>query len=115
MKVGDQLPSQRKLAGHFTVSRTASKEVVKILVEKGLIEIRAGRGTFVTTDNGAGMRQSFGRLIKPDSPEGLASLLEVRELLEPEIAALAASRIMDESRRLIIFNNKTLWETITGS
>ena len=88
---------------------------MKILVEKGLIEIRAGRGTFVTTDNGAGMRQSFGRLIKPDSPGGLASLLEVRELLEPEIAALAASRITDESRGLIIFNNKTLWETITGS
>ena len=96
LKVGDKLPSERELAEQFTVSRTAVREAVKILVEKGLIEIRAGRGTFVMNGNSTGMRQSFGRLIKPDSIEGLASLLEVRELLEPETAALAASRMTDE-------------------
>ena len=51
LKVGDQLPAERELAEQFTVSRTAVREAIKALREKGLVEIRLGRGTFVT--NGA--------------------------------------------------------------
>ena len=44
LRVGDQLPPERELAEQFEVSRTAVREAVKILREKGLIDIRTGRG-----------------------------------------------------------------------
>jgi DNA-binding FadR family transcriptional regulator len=95
LKVGDQLPPEPELAQQFAVSRTAVREAVKALCEKGLIEIRPGRGTFVINE-GPSVRHSLGLLMKFDSAEGSQSLVEVREILEPEIAALAAMRITDE-------------------
>ncbi len=95
LKVGDQLPPEPQLAQQFGVSRTAVREAVKALSEKGLIEIRPGRGTFVINE-GPDMRHSLGLLMKLDSTDGSSSLVEVREILEPEIAALAALRITDE-------------------
>ena len=48
LKEGEQLPAERELAQQFGVSRTAVREAVKTLREKGLVEAYAGRGTFVT-------------------------------------------------------------------
>jgi len=48
MKPGDQLPPERELAQQFGVSRTAVREAVKALREKGLVEAYPGRGTFIT-------------------------------------------------------------------
>ena len=46
LKEGEQLPAERELAQQFGVSRTAVREAVKTLREKGLVEAYAGRGTF---------------------------------------------------------------------
>ena len=43
LKVGDQLPAERELAQQFGVSRTAVREAVKALHEKGLVEAYPGR------------------------------------------------------------------------
>ena len=94
--VGSQLSPERELAEQFGVSRTAVREAVKILREKGLIEIRPGRGTFVTNGTTGAMRQSLDLLMKFGSTDGSANLVEVREILEPEIAAIAATRMTDE-------------------
>ena len=96
LKVGDQLPSERELAEQFAVSRTAVREAVKALREKGLVEILAGRGTFITDGTSDKIRNSLGLLMKIGNTKGSANLVEVREILEPEIAALAATRITDE-------------------
>lgn len=96
LKVGDQLPSERELAEQFAVSRTAVREAVKALRQKGLVEIRPGRGTFITNGTSDAIRNSLGMLMKMDTTKGSGNLVEVREILEPEIAALAASRITDE-------------------
>jgi GntR family transcriptional repressor for pyruvate dehydrogenase complex len=96
LKVGDQLPSERELAEQFAVSRTAVREAVKALREKGLVEILAGRGTFITNGTTDKVRNSLGLLMKFGTTKGAANLVEVREILEPEIAALAATRITDE-------------------
>jgi len=96
LKIGDQLPAERILAEQFSVSRTAVREAVKTLREKGLIEIRPGRGTFVTARNTGTVRQSIGLLMKFESGKDSVNLVEVREMLEPEIAAMAAMRITDE-------------------
>ena len=96
LKPGDQLPPERELAQQFGVSRTAVREAVKALREKGLAEAYPGRGTFVTDGTGYSMRQSLDRMLKVGQAEGSGFLAEVREILEPEIAALAAARADQE-------------------
>ena len=95
LKAGDQLPAERELAQRFGVSRTAVREAVKALREKGLVEAYSGRGTFVTDGTTHAVRQSLDLMAKIGQPEGSTHLAEVRAILEPEIAALAAQRIQE--------------------
>jgi len=113
MKPGDQLPPERELAQQFGVSRTAVREAVKALREKGLVEAYPGRGTFITDGTSYSMRQSLDRMLRLGQAEGAGFLVEVREILEPEIVAMAAMRadaedlasmreqvgVMDEARK----------------
>src|SRR6202790_3337107 len=89
LRPGDQLPSERDLAQRFGVSRTAVREAVKALCEKGLVEAYSGRGTFITDGTSRVIRQSLGLMVKIGQPNGSTHLAEVRAILEPEIAALA--------------------------
>jgi GntR family transcriptional repressor for pyruvate dehydrogenase complex len=95
LKAGDQLPAERDLAQRFGVSRTAVREAVKALREKGLVEAYTGRGTFITDGTSQAVRQSIGLIAKIGQPNGSTQLAEVRAILEPEIAALAATRIQE--------------------
>ena len=95
LKPGDQLPAERELAQRFGVSRTAVREAVKALREKGLVEAYSGRGTFITDGTTQAVRQSLDLMVKIGQPEGSTHLAEVRAILEPEIAALAALRVQD--------------------
>ena len=96
LKLGAQLPPERELAEQFGVSRTAVREAVKALREKGLVEAYPGRGTFITGGTSYSIRQSLDRMMKMGQAEGSGYLAEVREILEPEIAALAAKRADQE-------------------
>ncbi|HKF04254.1 MAG TPA: FadR/GntR family transcriptional regulator [Candidatus Sulfotelmatobacter sp.] len=95
LKPGDQLPAERELAQRFGVSRTAVREAVKALREKGLVEAYSGKGTFITDGTTQAVRQSLDLMVKIGQAEGSTHLAEVRAILEPEIAALAATRIQD--------------------
>jgi GntR family transcriptional regulator, transcriptional repressor for pyruvate dehydrogenase complex len=96
LKPGDQLPPERELAEQFGVSRTAVREAVKALREKGLVEAYPGRGTFITDGTSYTIRQSLDRMMRSGN-EGFAFLAEVRQILEPEIAALATTRADEEA------------------
>src|ERR1700720_3397200 len=96
LKPGDQLPAERDLAQSFGVSRTAVREAVKTLREKGLVEAYTGRGTFVTNGTSNAIRQSLDLMFRVSQQEGSIHLAELRQVLEPEIAALAASRIEEQ-------------------
>ncbi|GIL09002.1 MAG: GntR family transcriptional regulator [Chloroflexota bacterium] len=93
---GDKLPSERELTKEFGVSRVAVREAVKTLREKGLVDIQLGRGTFVTNQTASAMRRSFNALIKFGYTDAFYDLTEIREILEPEIAAQAALNITPE-------------------
>jgi GntR family transcriptional repressor for pyruvate dehydrogenase complex len=95
LQPGDKLPPERELAEQFGVSRTAVREAVKALREKGLVEIQPGRGTFITNSTTEVMRDSLDFIFKVGLINGVAHLNEVRTLLEPGIAALAAERISE--------------------
>lgn len=96
LEPGDRLAPERELAEQFGVSRTAIREAVKALAQKGLVEVLPGRGTFITNSTTQAVRHSLDLMMKIGSVEGQRSLVEVREILEPEIAALAAKRATDE-------------------
>jgi len=97
LKEGDQLPAERDLAQQFGVSRTAVREAVKTLREKGLVEAYAGRGTFITNGSTNSIRNTLDRMIRDGPLEGTVHLAEMREILEPEIAFLAAKRADQET------------------
>jgi GntR family transcriptional regulator, transcriptional repressor for pyruvate dehydrogenase complex len=96
LKPGDQLPAERELAQRLGVSRTAVREAVKALREKGLVEAYSGRGTFITDGTSQAARQSFDLMIKVGQQEGAPHLAELRLILEPGIAALAAVRAKED-------------------
>lgn len=91
---GDRLPTERELAEQFQVSRTAVREALKILAQKGLVDMRPGRGTIVIDGAHEALQHSLGLVMRLKLGEvgGSNSLVEVREILEVEIAALAAER-----------------------
>ncbi len=96
LKPGDQLPAERDLAQRLGVSRTAVREAVKTLREKGLVEAYSGRGTFITDGTTHAARQSFDLMVKVGQQEGSPHLAELRMILEPGIAAIAAARVKDD-------------------
>ncbi len=96
LRPGDQLPPERDLAQRFGVSRTAVREAIRALREKGLLEAYTGRGTFVTNGTSEAIRQSLDLMAKIGQQEGSMHLAELRRILEPEIAALAAPRIDEQ-------------------
>jgi GntR family transcriptional regulator, transcriptional repressor for pyruvate dehydrogenase complex len=94
---GDRLPTERELAEQFQVSRTAVREALKILSQKGLVDMRPGRGTMVIDGADEALRHSLGLVMRLKLGEvgGSNMLVEVREMLEVEIAGLAAARATD--------------------
>jgi DNA-binding FadR family transcriptional regulator len=84
------------LAKQFGVSRTAIREAMKALMQSGLVEIHPGRGTFVSDRTSMVVRNSIDMLVRVGNETGIKDLIEVREILEPEIAALAAVRASSE-------------------
>ena len=98
LRSGDRLPTERELAEQFHVSRTGVREAMKILAQKGLVDMRPGRGTIVIDGSHEAMQNSIGLVMKLKLGEvgGSDKLVEVREILETEIAALAAVRAKDK-------------------
>ncbi len=92
--VGDQLPSEWELVEALQVGRSAVREAIRELVTLELVELRPGRGTYVRS-----LRSDL--LLRADSFSDLAEsavrreLLEVRRMLEPQAARLAAERATD--------------------
>ena len=89
---GDRLPAERKLAQTFQVSRNSVREAIKQLEERGILESRIGAGTYVATGDQERLIQTLaGELEK--GRKKLREIFEIREIIEPQITALAARRI----------------------
>ncbi len=101
LKPGDQLPSERELGKQFGVSRTSIREAIRVLTLMGLVEVNHGRGTFITEQTPNAIRYTIDTMINIARKEGSGNLIELREILEPEIAALAAVRSGEEHLQAI--------------
>ncbi len=95
LKSGDRLPAERDLAEKFRVSRASLREALRALESMGLIEIRAGEGTYVKEVSVEALIEPLALVIFTQR-EAVAELFEARKILEPPIAALAARRASRE-------------------
>lgn len=91
LKVGQALPSERRLMEKLGCSRAALREGLRILRGKGLIRTEHGKGSFVAPFDRMQDSSPLMHLFA-SQPRTLFDLLDVRELLEAEAARLAASR-----------------------
>ena len=92
---GTDLPREVELMDEFQASRTAVREAIKVLAAKGLVESRQKRGMRVRA-------QDEWNLLDPDvlawyaasspSPELVGQMVELRRMIEPAAARLAAER-----------------------
>lgn len=89
-----KLPNERELADELNVSRNSIREAIKILEAKGIVEIKRGRGTFVSST--PGMIDPFEFLKIQDKKRHLWNLFEVRLIFEPGVAKFAAERATDK-------------------
>jgi len=93
LRAGSRLPAERKFTGVFHTSRRTLREAMRVLEQKGLIEVRTGSkgGAFVTDRSSDTMRESFSILIRKKKIP-YEKLFEFRTEIESEIAGLAARR-----------------------
>ena len=82
--VGDKLPNENDLAAELGVSRSTLREAIRILTTSGVLEIRRGKGTFVSANT----------VIDSADLSDIASGLD--DLFEPDCAFLAAQRATQE-------------------
>jgi GntR family transcriptional repressor for pyruvate dehydrogenase complex len=90
-KPGDQLPAERELSETFKVSRTSVREALRALETQGLIVSKTGMGTFVADLPIENLVAPLARLLIEEKT-ALADVFELRKLIEPQIASLAAER-----------------------
>jgi DNA-binding FadR family transcriptional regulator len=106
---GDKLPSELDLARELGVSRTTLREAVRVLMSQGYLEVRRGKGTYVSDT----------KALPEDFPGGLSNmrvnvkeLYEMRLIFEPQAAYYAAVRASDaeiaEIARLAAVNEEMI-------
>lgn len=95
MKAGEKIPNEFELAEKLNVGRGTIREAVKILVSKNILEVKRGNGTFVCENPGR-VEDPLGLAFHTDKIKMATDLCEMRLILEPQIAALAARRATPE-------------------
>jgi GntR family transcriptional repressor for pyruvate dehydrogenase complex len=91
LKPGDQLPPERQLADQFQVSRASVREALRSLELLGIVETRAGGGTFVRQAQPDDLARPLQSLITRGHT--LTDVIDVRGLIEPAVAERAAQNI----------------------
>lgn len=96
-KSGDKLPSERELMEEFQVSRVAIREALRLLEKTGFIETRQGAtgGAYIIELSFENLANAFLDLFLADKIS-IPELCNVRTLIEPEVARLAAINITED-------------------
>jgi GntR family transcriptional regulator, transcriptional repressor for pyruvate dehydrogenase complex len=87
---GSKLPTEKELSAHFGVSRIPVREALSVLRAAGIISSRQGGGSYVEEGTAPSILQRL--QIQSDDVEGIKHLFEMRRILEPQAAFLAAER-----------------------
>lgn len=95
VKPGERLPPERLLAERFAVSRSSVRDAIRILELAGLVVPRQGEGTVVADVSSETVVMPIASILLRKR-ELIAELLDVRKMIEPALAARAATRASAE-------------------
>jgi GntR family transcriptional repressor for pyruvate dehydrogenase complex len=95
LQPGDRIPSERSLTQLLGVGRGAVREALKSLTLLGLLEVRQGDGTYLSSTNSSLLPQivEWGIML---GEQHILDLVEARQEIEISLAGLAAGRRTDE-------------------
>lgn len=100
LQPGDKLPNEVDLSQELGVSRATLREAIRSLCTQGVLEVRRGKGTFVSPQVEHIEDFGFHRL---NGVKGrLRDLFELRAIFEPQAAALACRRATAEELQDIL-------------
>lgn len=95
LRCGDRLPPEPELARILRISRSSLREALKGLLFLGLIKSRPGSGTFIQPTLTRVLSRHFQWMVLLEEMKHL-EIYELRRIVEPEAAALAAQRATAE-------------------
>lgn len=92
LQPGDKLPSERELAETLRVSRSSIRDAIRSLELMGMVEPRQGAGTIVREISSESLVNPLANALRRKE-ELIGELLDFRKMLEPQLAARAATRV----------------------
>ncbi len=111
LKAGDQLPTERELAEAFKVSRPSVREALRAMESQGFLTSRQGDGTYVSKQPIESLIEPLASVILEEKFDQL-DLFEMRRLIEPHLAYLAAERAtpaeIAEMEQLVLIQQEEL-------
>ena len=90
LQPGDKLPNETILSERLNAGRSSVREAMKLLASRNIVTIRQGSGTYIASSPGM-VEDPLGFTFIENKQKLINDLLEVRFLLEPAIAAMAAT------------------------
>ena len=98
LQPGDKLPNETILSERLNAGRSSVREAMKLLASRNIVTIRQGSGTYIASSPGM-VDDPLGFTFIGNKQKLINDLLEVRFLLEPPIAAMAATRADKKDRK----------------
>ena len=98
LQPGQRLPAEAELSAQLGVSRGSLRESVRGLVSAGVLDVRRGDGTYVTSLTPERLLAGLGAAVEMMGASSVLTLLETRRVIEPAATGLAALRSSDEDR-----------------
>ncbi len=95
-EVGTKIPNEFELAKIFDVGRSTIREAVKLLISKGILEVRRGSGTYVVSTTPAALDPLGLQKLGEDKMSTAIDLVDVRLMIEPAMAEMAARNATEE-------------------
>lgn len=105
-KVGDKIPSEPELAETYGVSRNTLRSAIHYLVVSGVLDVRQGDGTYVKNQTAFDATMN-----KRVAAADITNIIEVRQLIEPDICAIAAQRRTDSELKELEKKHRALIES----
>ncbi|WP_129669836.1 FadR/GntR family transcriptional regulator [Phytoactinopolyspora endophytica] len=96
LKPGDRLPRESDLASRLGLARNSLREAVRALALMNILDVRQGDGTYVTSLDSPLLLEAMNFVVDFHSDDSVLHFFEVRRIMEPAAAAMAALRITDD-------------------
>lgn len=105
LQPGDKLPNETVMCERLNVGRSSLREAMRALASRNVITIRQGSGSYVSATPGM-IDDPLGLTFIEDKQKMIKDLMEIRFLIEPSIAAMAAIRADETDIKISLLHVK---------